>query len=240
MRPILAYYSRAILLYIPVLFPAVFWTRGLHVLVVAADTESVTYLDASRVTKARRQSTGNMTASQLARKRANDRLAQRAMRARNKAHVESLEAEVRELRVKLSEQNSTALQQLIARNYALENELVRLMEQIRPDGSPSSLPIFHDAASASTCTTCFDQCSRQENAIQLAAQTTEATLARIPIASTNVAFPTSEPPPTGYGAFAGLSQLTQEVSCGCRRPSSQHSVWGCILGTITAPPEQRR
>ncbi|KAJ4156120.1 hypothetical protein LMH87_001333 [Akanthomyces muscarius] len=115
-----------------------------------ADTETVTYLDVSRVTKTRRQSAGNMTASQLARKRANDRLAQRAMRARNKARVESLEAEVRELRVKLNEQSSTALQQLIARNHALENELVRLMEQIRPDDSPSSLSMFHDTTIGST------------------------------------------------------------------------------------------
>ncbi len=214
------------------------WTRNLHALVIAADTETVTYLDVSRVTKTRRQSAGNMTASQLARKRANDRLAQRAMRARNKARVESLEAEVRELRVKLNEQSSTALQQLIARNHALENELVRLMEQIRPDDSPSSLSMFHDTTSASTCTTCFDQCSPQENAIQLAAPTSEATLARMPIESTTIAFSAAETLPTAYGAFVSLGQLTQGVSCGCSRPSSQHNIWGCILGTTTL--DQRR
>lgn len=202
-------------------------------LVLAADTETVTYLDVGRVTKTRRQPTGSMSASQLARKRANDRLAQRAMRARNKARVESLEAEVRELRVKLSEQNSTALQQLIARNYALENELVRLLERMRPDDSPSSLPIFHDAASASTCTTCFDQCSRQENDLQPAVPPTEATLARMPIVSTTIAFSAAETPTTAYSAFAGLGQLAQGVSCGCSRPSSQHSVWNCIMGTNT-------
>ncbi|OAA73071.1 hypothetical protein LEL_08855 [Akanthomyces lecanii RCEF 1005] len=141
---------RAISLHILASFAVVLWTRNLHALVIAADTETVTYLDVSRVTKTRRQSASNMTASQLARKRANDRLAQRAMRARNKARVESLEAEVRELRVKLNEQSSTALQQLIARNHALENELVRLMEQIRPDNSPSSLSMFHDTAIGST------------------------------------------------------------------------------------------
>lgn len=65
-----------------------------------------------------------MTPSQLARKRANDREAQRAIRARTKEHIERLERELEQLK---SQQNrDEALQELLKRNKSLEDEIKRL------------------------------------------------------------------------------------------------------------------
>ena len=78
------------------------------------------------------RSVSTLTPSQLARKRANDREAQRAIRARTKEHIESLERQVEELR---SQQGrDRVVQELLRRNKALEDELRRLRESV---GLPS-------------------------------------------------------------------------------------------------------
>lgn len=69
-----------------------------------------------------------MTAAQLARKRANDREAQRAIRARTKEHIERLEAELDELRS--SRHRDPAVQELMRRNRMLEDELKSLRESM--------------------------------------------------------------------------------------------------------------
>lgn len=70
------------------------------------------------------RSVSTLTPSQLARKRANDREAQRAIRARTKEHIERLERELEQLK---SQQNrDEALQELMKRNKALEDEIKRL------------------------------------------------------------------------------------------------------------------
>lgn len=69
-----------------------------------------------------------MTPAQLARKRANDREAQRAIRARTKEHIENLERELEELR-SVSSRDDT-VQDLLRRNRALEDELHRLRESM--------------------------------------------------------------------------------------------------------------
>lgn len=70
------------------------------------------------------RSVSTLTPSQLARKRANDREAQRAIRARTKEHIERLERELDQLK---SQQNrDEALQELMKRNKALEDEIKRL------------------------------------------------------------------------------------------------------------------
>ncbi|KAM3504392.1 hypothetical protein MY10362_003592 [Beauveria mimosiformis] len=84
------------------------------------------------------RSVSTLTPSQLARKRANDREAQRAIRARTKEHIERLERELEELR---SHQNrDRTLQDLLRRNKALEDELSRLRESMGMSmaGSPYS------------------------------------------------------------------------------------------------------
>ncbi|KAI0012611.1 hypothetical protein F4779DRAFT_15543 [Xylariaceae sp. FL0662B] len=74
------------------------------------------------------RSVSTLTPSQLARKRANDREAQRAIRARTKEHIDSLEREIDELR---SRQNrDQTIQDLLRRNKALEDELRRLKEYL--------------------------------------------------------------------------------------------------------------
>ncbi len=67
-----------------------------------------------------------LTPSQLARKRANDREAQRAIRARTKEHIDSLERQVEELRGQQG--RDRLVQELLRRNKALEDELRRLRE----------------------------------------------------------------------------------------------------------------
>ncbi|KAJ9419228.1 hypothetical protein FOXG_16351 [Fusarium oxysporum f. sp. lycopersici 4287] len=70
-----------------------------------------------------------LTPSQLARKRAKDREAQRAIRARTKEHIERLGRELAAL--KLSQSCDQTVQELLNRNRALEEELMRLKENMR-------------------------------------------------------------------------------------------------------------
>ena len=79
------------------------------------------------------RSVSTLTPSQLARKRANDREAQRAIRARTKEHIESLERELEELR--RTQNRDETVQDLMKRNRALETELQRLRDTM---GVPSS------------------------------------------------------------------------------------------------------
>ncbi|KAH6883812.1 hypothetical protein B0T10DRAFT_579835 [Thelonectria olida] len=81
-----------------------------------------------------------LTPSQLARKRANDREAQRAIRARTKEHIERLERELEELKSKQS--GDQTVQELLRRNKALEEELMRLKENmgVPMTSSPCSAP----------------------------------------------------------------------------------------------------
>ncbi|KAI5458898.1 hypothetical protein BGZ63DRAFT_267952 [Mariannaea sp. PMI_226] len=89
--------------------------------------------------KAKRKGTrsvSTLTPSQLARKRANDREAQRAIRARTKEHIERLERELEELKNKHSRDQT--VQELLRRNKALEEELARLKENMGLSITPSS------------------------------------------------------------------------------------------------------
>ena len=74
-----------------------------------------------------------LTPSQLARKRAKDREAQRAIRARTKEHIERLEHELEELKNKNNNLDK-AMQELIRHNKALEEELQEL-QQLRRSSS---------------------------------------------------------------------------------------------------------
>ena len=74
------------------------------------------------------RSVSTLTPSQLARKRANDREAQRAIRARTKEHIESLERQVEELRSQQG--HDRFVQDLLRRNKSLEDELRRLRESL--------------------------------------------------------------------------------------------------------------
>ncbi|EXM14114.1 hypothetical protein V3481_007352 [Fusarium oxysporum f. sp. vasinfectum] len=69
-----------------------------------------------------------LTPSQLARKRVKDREAQRAIRARTKEHIERLDRELAELRMRQSRDQT--VQELLHRNRALEEELVRLKKNV--------------------------------------------------------------------------------------------------------------
>ncbi|KAG7404470.1 hypothetical protein Forpe1208_v016009 [Fusarium oxysporum f. sp. rapae] len=79
--------------------------------------------------KSKRKSTrrvSTLTTVQLARKRANDREAQRAIRARTKRHIERLERELGEL--KSNQGRDQTIQELLRRNETVEKELIRLKE----------------------------------------------------------------------------------------------------------------
>ncbi|KAI1439133.1 hypothetical protein GGR50DRAFT_2822 [Xylaria sp. CBS 124048] len=88
------------------------------------------------------RSVSTLTPSQLARKRANDREAQRAIRARTKEHIENLEREIDELR---SQQNrDQTVQDLLGRNRALEDEIRRLRDSL---GVRTSGPAYNGSSS---------------------------------------------------------------------------------------------
>jgi hypothetical protein len=74
------------------------------------------------------RSVSTLTPSQLARKRANDREAQRAIRARTRDLIERLQQEVDEL--KSQQGRDKTVQELMRRNNELEAELRRLKESI--------------------------------------------------------------------------------------------------------------
>ncbi|KAH7120125.1 hypothetical protein B0J13DRAFT_612841 [Dactylonectria estremocensis] len=82
-----------------------------------------------------------LTPSQLARKRANDREAQRALRARTKEHIDRLERELEDLKSK--QIRDQTVQELLRRNKALEDELSRLNENI----GVSLTPVYDDSLS---------------------------------------------------------------------------------------------
>ena len=69
----------------------------------------------------------HLSKAQLARKRANDREAQRNIRQRTKEHIENLERKVKEL-----EENTRAgsMERVLARNRELENEIEKLRAQV--------------------------------------------------------------------------------------------------------------
>ncbi|KAM0186393.1 hypothetical protein ACHAPI_011689 [Fusarium lateritium] len=90
------------------------------------------------------RSVSTLTPSQLARKRANDREAQRAIRARTKEHIDRLERELEDLKSKQSRDQT--VQELLRRNQALEDELMRLKENmgVSMTSSPYSAPVYDD------------------------------------------------------------------------------------------------
>lgn len=91
-------------------------------------------LESGKVTKRKgTRSVSTLTPQQLARKRANDREAQRAIRARTKEHIESLERKVEELKSK--ERRDKVIQDLLRKNHELQtriNELEANLSAPRP------------------------------------------------------------------------------------------------------------
>ncbi|RBQ64576.1 hypothetical protein VDGD_21764 [Verticillium dahliae] len=74
------------------------------------------------------RSVSTLNPAQLARKRANDREAQRAIRARTKEHIERLEQQLADLQSERGGDQSQTIQELTRRNRALEEEIYRLRE----------------------------------------------------------------------------------------------------------------
>lgn len=92
-------------------------------------TRTTTSLESTKGGKRKgTRSVSTLTPAQLARKRANDREAQRAIRARTKEHIENLQREIDELRSQKSRDQT--VQELLGRNRALEDEVRRLSESL--------------------------------------------------------------------------------------------------------------
>lgn len=81
-----------------------------------------------------KRSVTHLSKAQLARKRANDREAQRNIRQRTKEHIETLEQKVRDL-----EQGTRAgsMERVLRRNQELEVEVERLKAQVASTNSPT-------------------------------------------------------------------------------------------------------
>lgn len=89
-----------------------------------------------RASRAGTRSVASLTPDQLARKRANDREAQRSIRQRTKNHIEELERRIQDLSAEHDEKNIEELQR---RNEELEEELRQLKEILsRPDSNMGS------------------------------------------------------------------------------------------------------
>ncbi|KAH6954132.1 hypothetical protein DER45DRAFT_540275 [Fusarium avenaceum] len=87
----------------------------------------MTQLSSAEPAKPQRQGLrkiSTFTPAQLTRKRANDREAQRVIRARTKEHIKRLEHELAELKSKRG--HDQTIQELLRRNEAIENELIGL------------------------------------------------------------------------------------------------------------------
>ncbi|KAI1086764.1 hypothetical protein F5B19DRAFT_118095 [Rostrohypoxylon terebratum] len=93
------------------------------------------------------RSVSSLTPAQLARKRANDREAQRAIRARTKEHIENLEREIEDLR---NHQNrDQTIQNLLRKNEALEEEVRQLRGSMGIRNSDANDPyqaVFHNSS----------------------------------------------------------------------------------------------
>ncbi|KAM0179298.1 hypothetical protein ACHAPF_002957 [Botrytis cinerea] len=92
-----------------------------------------------RVSRAGTRSVSTLSPAQLARKRANDREAQRNIRLRTKEHIERLEARIEELTC--GRESGAELEEARKRNEALEREVRQLSEslaQLRDDDSSST------------------------------------------------------------------------------------------------------
>lgn len=85
-------------------------------------SRNILTLQASR---AGTRSVSSLNAEQLARKRANDREAQRAIRQRTREHIERLETRIKELSGN-SPETDAALEAVQRRNAELEAELIQL------------------------------------------------------------------------------------------------------------------
>lgn len=82
-------------------------------------------LSKRRESRAGARKVTSLSSEQLERKRANDREAQRTIRQRTKEHIEHLEQQVAELKLK-----GDQFDDVVRRNAALEGELGRLRQQL--------------------------------------------------------------------------------------------------------------
>ncbi|TAQ90970.1 hypothetical protein B7494_g695 [Chlorociboria aeruginascens] len=81
----------------------------------------------ARASRAGTRSVANLSPAQLARKRANDREAQRSIRQRTKEHIESLQSRIRDLQ---SKNGNELLGDALRRNRELEEELRQLRSSL--------------------------------------------------------------------------------------------------------------
>ncbi|RDW75910.1 hypothetical protein BP5796_06731 [Coleophoma crateriformis] len=78
-----------------------------------------------------KRSVTHLSKAQLARKRANDREAQRNIRARTKEHIENLERKVKELEAQGHSARDSSVERVIERNRQLECEIAKLKAQVQ-------------------------------------------------------------------------------------------------------------
>ncbi|KAA8569535.1 hypothetical protein EYC84_001154 [Monilinia fructicola] len=161
-----------------------------------------------RASRAGTRSVSTLSPAQLARKRANDREAQRNIRLRTKEHIERLEARIEELT--RGRNPELELEEVRRRNEALEGEVRLLNEslaQLRSDDSSSpdrSVDLgFHHGTNVPSSST---QNIRR------------ATSTSAPINS-----PAFETPCMPFGSITGVPQLLESVSTGALDETSRLS-----------------
>ncbi|KAF7563209.1 hypothetical protein G7046_g922 [Stylonectria norvegica] len=96
------------------------------------------------------RSVSTLTPSQLARKRANDREAQRAIRARTKDHIERLEQELKD--VKSAQPDGQAYRDLVRQNQVLEKQVreLKMAMSTTMTSPPYSTSVYDDSLSTTS------------------------------------------------------------------------------------------
>lgn len=171
-----------------------------------------------------------LTPSQLARKRANDREAQRAIRARTKEHIRHLQSEIENLRS--AQSRDETVQKLLCDNKALEDELRQLKESMGLSMGLSMTSSLHSAPTPTTCSHLV--CPINDTEASLAPQL-QRLLAMCPLAynEDNCRFspsPSRYPLPPRRGGYI-YGQVTKQ-----RVPMPNCEIWASILPSSVPSP----
>ncbi|KAI0019273.1 hypothetical protein F4780DRAFT_457583 [Xylariomycetidae sp. FL0641] len=186
----------------------------------------------------RTRSVSTLTPSQLARKRANDREAQRAIRARTKEHIENLEREIEQLRARHSRDET--VQDLLRRNKALEDELHRLRDGVGIRSSGPSAP-YHSPFNSSSRTSPFGQSTPDYSVVSDISpysnrpETTDAWPSSVPYSvPSTVSSPSSSGAPDDFGSnYFPTSAPSAVMDRNSLTPATTNSpTASCISGDV--------
>ncbi|KAI6246235.1 hypothetical protein HI914_05892 [Erysiphe necator] len=171
-------------------------------------------------TSGSKRSVTHLSKAQLARKRANDREAQRNIRQRTKEHIGNLERKVKELE---QSGRSSSVERVLKRNQDLEAEIERLRAQLTSQAHlPNTSQISPDMLE--------DLLMSQKNEVNWIPSTSSWNSSEIPNISNN-SYPSSEAPSYTHTSFE--DEQSQNLYT-----SNASPVWNeqAVYGSTTGQP----